>query len=477
MAATTALSNILGPDGEILGAGDGDSAGGGSGRLSLGSLFRPMKGVHTVDATNGPLTGDTLNQPGAPAMGGRTLYPWSSGFFNTQSQVWQPAPEGANHNNSGYSACVNNIGARIYGATSMNGFTLESNIDFGFVTESLNVTIIYFNYGGATGNGYHDNQIYVEDENTGNLKKVTRMPATRTATGLHFRTLSFKEAREREFRVMLAMNSWFVGVVIDAPYTLRKSPNKLLLAYNGDSWGEPWGSVLATPVGGAYPTGTYRTAYTPQMLAEATGAAMILTAQSGTGYLNAGNGARTPPEAVHNAGNFNNNSTFFGHSRIDNLITKAGERNPILCTVGGWNDGAIVNNPIGADYAAQVGGGIAYALSKKADLQMLFVGIQPVSSGGYEINHQASNDGMRLGIEGAPQDNIVGFIDEWNMWLDKTMGGQRGNNVNSSDTIHLHAKGAEMVTNWWAASMREMTIPADYYYGMLRWNADWDKRA
>lgn len=465
MGTTTALSNILGPDGNVIGAGGGGGGGGGGTEdIVLGSLMKPMKGLHVIDATNGPITGDTLIQSGAPSTTGRTLYPWNAGCYNTQSQYWAAAPDGTGFNDSGMSACVNNLGARVYGSTSMDGYPLESNIDFGFITEALSVTVVYFNYGGATGNGYHDNQIYVEDTATGNLKKMTQMPATKTATGLQYRTISFKEAREREFRVMLAMNSWFVGVYIESPYTIRKSANKLMFCVNGDSWNEPWGSVLATPVGGAYPTGTYRVAYTPQMLAEATGAAVANAAQSGTGYFNAGSGASKEEVDIYNQGTFNNCSVFFGKSRIDNIIGKIGPRNPIFFTIGGWNDGAITGSQ--SAYATRVASGISRIITAKADIQLLFAGIEPVSSA-YQTNHQNDNNGIRDAITAAPQANIVGFIDMWDMWLDKTMSGQRGNNVNSSDQIHLHSKGAEMVTRWWTESIKAMTIPAEYYRGML----------
>ncbi|MDZ7883418.1 MAG: hypothetical protein U5N53_11135 [Mycobacterium sp.] len=213
-------------------------------------------------------------------------------MFNTQSQSWITMPVGPWQNNSGFSACANASTPRWTTWDVNEGLPQESNIDTGFITESTTVTIVYMHYVHYETRQYHDVQVYADHD--GVMKKITNLPKTGTsANGLTYRTLTFKEAREREFRLLLPPNCHFIGVYIGNPFTIRKSPNKLLIAGNGDSWGEPSGNVLATPIGGAWPTGTYQNFGMWQAFIAATGAAVILLNEGGTGYFNVGGASRS----------------------------------------------------------------------------------------------------------------------------------------------------------------------------------------
>lgn len=430
-------------------------------RVSLGSLMKPMKDVWpAVDATNGPLVGDTGIAAGAPTTSGLTLFPWSSGVFNTQSQNWVATPTGTGQNTSGYSACVNASTPRVWTYGYMTGSPQESNIDFSFVTDATTITIFFFQYAGYSGSAHKDMQIYAEYN--GNMRKLTRMPAVNSSgDGLFYRTITMKEARELEYRVMLPMDCWLIGVYINTTATIRKAPNKPFIITNGDSWNEPSGNVLASPVGGAYPTGTYRNVGMSQMIAEATGFAVALCAQGGTGEYNCNDSTSRDQTYV----SANNTSVFHGQNRINDMNTKFFARNPIVWTIGGWNDGTLPPSPYRTSYRDRVLAGIDRMVAAKSDIQLLYSSIQPVS-----ITPGDVRDLSALGQADAcaqRPNNVIGFINQMPMWPDTTMSGQRGANVNSTDTIHLHAKGADLVANWNVAAMQRFTIPLNYYNGML----------
>lgn len=466
---TQAMSNIIGPDGNILGAGSPGGGGGtaGDGRIALADTIRPMKGTWAApDAVNGPILSDTGLVAGAPATSGVQLFPFNSGVFNTQSQNWWTVPQGTWQNNSGFPACANGSTPRVTTWDVNINMPQESNLDTGFVTDSPTVTIVYMHYVHYETRQQHDMQVWAEDD--GVMKKITRLPrAGNTANGIAYRTITFAEAREREFRLMLPWNCHFIGVYIGNAYTIRKSPNKLLVAMNGDSWGEPSGNVLQTPIHGGWPTGTYQTYGMCQAVAEATGWAIILINQGGTGYFNVGGTARNE-EYEAGTGKV---STFLSKSRMDHFAENFGARYPLLWTIGGWNDGSLPPDPVRTTYAARVTSGITRAINTVAaatedavDLQLMFSGIQSVSITEGDDRAQA-NLGIRDAMAVAP-DNVIGYIDGMDMWPNSSMSGQRGNNV-GPDTLHLHAKGAEFVANWYLAQAKNFTLPADYYHNML----------
>jgi len=472
--ATQALSNVRGPDGNILGAAaPGGGTPSGDGRLFIADLLKPMKGYWPApDAVNGPILSDTGMVAGTPSPTGVTLYPFNSGVFNTQSQNWVTMPVGTWQNNSGFPACANATTPRFTTWDVNEGLPQESNLDTGFVSDSPVVTIVYMHYVHYETRQYHDMQLWAEDD-TGAMKKITQLPKTgSTANGIAYRTITFKEAREREFRLMLPWNCHFIGIYVGNLYTVRKSPNKLLIATNGDSWNEPSGNVLQTPIGGGWPTGTYQTYGLSQAIAEATGAAVILTAQGGTGYFNVNNAARNEEYVMSLGGG----SVFMSKSRMDFLAETFGDRYPLLWTIGGWNDGSLPPDPVRTTYAARVTSGInravaavAAATANAVNLQLLFSGIQSVSITNGDDRYLA-NLGIQDAVASADPDNVIGFIDQIGMWPNTTMSGHRGNNV-GPDTLHLHAKGADMVANWNLAAAKTKSIPADYYAGMLNWEA------
>jgi hypothetical protein len=433
-------------------------------RVALGSLMKPMKDVWpAVDGVNGPLTGDTGITAGTPTTTGMTLYAWNSGVFNTQSQNWVVTPTGTGQNTSGYSACINASTPRIWSYGYLQNYPQESNIDFSFVTDATTITIFYYrnnSYATFSSPNYHDMQIYAEYR--GNMRKLNQMPATSTGGGgLFYRTLTMLEARELEYRVMLPMDCWFVGVYINNTATIRKSANRPFIITNGDSWNEPTGNVLSSPVGGAYPTGTYRVAGLSQMIAEATGWAVALCAQGGTGEYNVNDGVAHPQTYT----NANGMSTFHGQSRINDMSTKFFSRHPIVWTIGGWNDGDVVPAPARTSYRDRVLEGIDRMVAAKSDIQLLYSSIQPVDitpGNNRDLSRQGQADACAL-----RPNNVIGFVNQMPMWPDTTMSGQRGANVNSSDTIHLHVKGAELVANWNLAEAAKFTVPLNYYNAML----------
>jgi len=444
---------------------DISGGGGGNSVVTLGELFKPMTGIYP-DAANGPLAADSGITAGTPTTTGLTLYtPASSPQpFNLQSQYLQSYANGSYANTSGSTVWINHSTPRVWwGPSDRAGRPIESNIDFGFVSDSDTVILRYFHYTGYTASAYHDNQIYVEHE--GALKKITRLPRTSTAGGgLFYRTLTFDELVEREFRVQLPMNCWLIGVYIKNQATIRPSPNKPFVMINGDSWNEPAGDTLQSPAGGAWASGgCYRTFYLPQAIAERTGFACGLMAQGGTGYFNANDGVTHPDTYVDALGN----SPFLSSSRITHASTRFFPRNPLIWTIGGWNDGALGGTPYLDTYRARVLSGIDRCIAAKSNIQMMFSTIQPAASSGtfYDAFRVQSTLGM-IEAGAARPDNVIGVLNIESMCKDMSMSGQRGANV-GPDTLHLHAKGADLVAGWMAAGIAKFELPRDYYQGML----------
>jgi hypothetical protein len=472
---THALADIINPAGETLGAGNGGPVVSGDARIVLSDIIKPMKKAWPdPDPVNGPLLTDTGMVAGAPATSGLTLYPWNSGAFNMQSQAPWTAPTGEYANNSGFSACWNASTDRMITWGINAGQPQDSNQEYGFVTDATQVTIVYMHFTYYETRNYHDMQVYADYD--GEMRKITRMPRTgSTGNGIAYRTLTFAEAREREFRLLLPWNCHFIGIYVNSKAGVRPGPNHLLIATNGDSWNEPSGNVLATPIGGAFPTGTYQNFGLSQAILEATGASVILIAQGGTGYYNVGGTSRDEEYVTSDANG--SVSVFMSRARMEDFATKFGDRNPLLFTIGGWNDGTLPPAPVRTNYAARVTSGIARAVSSvqavtgRDDLQLMFAGIQPVSISGTGDARYQANLGIADACAAANPKNVIGYIDEMPMWADTSMSGQRGANVNSADTIHLHSKGAEMVANWLIASASRFSIPESYYRGMLEWEA------
>lgn len=347
------LSAVQDPSGETYGVPSKLSS-----LITLGSLMHPMTDAFpAVDATNGPLTADTGITAGSPSTTGRTLFRWDSGVFRTQGMNWVAANTAAN--TSGQSAAINASTPRKYTYGTSQGFPYESNHDFAFVTDAPTVTVWYWHWTGYSGSNYHDMRWMVEDG--GRLKQVRgnvglMMPSTSTAGGgFYSRTLTFKEARERQHRIMLPANCFVVGVYIDTLATIRKAANVPMMLMNGDSWQEPNGNVLASPIGGAYPTGTFRTAGFAQEYAIATGFVTALIAQGGTGEFNCNDGAARARGYANAVGE----SVFHGDARIADAWAKFGAGAPIWRDMGGWNDGDLPGSPFQSNYQSRVADGLA----------------------------------------------------------------------------------------------------------------------
>jgi hypothetical protein len=442
--------------------------------VGLDNWIKPMGMIPAVDATNGPWTADTGFVAGVPAgfpnVSGKTFYAWNSGVFNTQSQNWQAVPTGAGQNTSGYSACMNASTPRVWTFGSMTGYPLESLIDFSFVTDSTTVTLVYnaliANQGGST--THHDHTVFYEHQ--GQMKELGTLPKTGTGgSGLFYRTLTVKEARMAEWRFILPGMHWLIGIIVDSGATVRKAPNKFLFAYNGDSWGEAMGCTLASPIGGAWPTGTYRTAFLPTWLIRLTGGAVIQMGQGGTGEFNANNSAATAANVTNSDGS----SVFHGVSRINHLVTNFGSRNPVVLTLGGWNDGTLPAAPVAATYQTRVQEGIQRFIAAKSDIKLLYASIEPVSiTGGdsRDLSLQGQLAAFAAGKAVYPG-NVLSYADLRAMWVDTSTAAtsQRTANVNTTDTIHLHIKGGLTVANWLVAWLKNVKISASYVNAMMTW--------
>lgn len=432
--------------------------------VNLGSLMKPMKEIYPpVDADDGPMTDDGGIETGAgPATSGMKAHFINSSEFNKQSQNWITGPTGVNLNASAFSAAINVSTPRIWTFGFMTANQVESVIDTGWVTDATTISIIYLHYNGMSLSNYHDHRLYVEDD--GKMKKLADLPEPSTVgAGVMWRTLTFKEAKMREFRLILPGNCWFIGVYVNLNATMKKAPNKFLAMIAGaDSWSEAAGGVLASPVGGAWPTGTYKTDNMPQGLIEATGWGLIMGGQGGTGYFNVNDGVSHDNGYVDAAGT----SAFMSQSRVDFYNAHFKAKRPLVLNIGGWNDGPLGGTPYRDHYSARVLDGIDRYLAIDPGIQMVFLGIQPVS-----ITPGDSRDLSNLGISdavAARSDNAQ-FISIIDMWADSSTGAdsERTANTNATDTIHLTVKGGRTVGDYFAKKLSTIEIPRSYVNAML----------
>lgn len=451
-------SQVAGPSGQQFVGADAVN-----GSVRLGDLFRPMKGVWpAVDATNGPITADSGIVAGGPVTTGLTLYTPAStpAPFNLQSMHLQSYANGVAANSSGSTVWINHNGSRVWwGPSDRAGKPVEGPMDFSFVTDSKVVAVSYFHYAGYSGSAYQDQQWYVEHE--GQQKKLTRLPVSASQSGVCHRRVTYLESRQREHRIVLPAQCWLIGVWVEANATIRKAPNRPLLLLNGDSWNEPNGGVIQSPAGGAWGSGgTFRTYYLPDAIREHTGFAVANIAQGGTGYFNCNDGAARAENYADSVGN----TVFFGQGRISDAAAKYFARNPILWTVGGWNDGSLggASPSYQAAYQARVASGIARCKAAKPDLKMMFSTIQPAASSGtvYDDFRYASTLGQIAAAAAEPA-NVIGVVNQEQMWLNMSTGGQRGANV-GPDTLHLTAKGADSVAGWNIAAAAGFVVPRAY---------------
>jgi hypothetical protein len=443
--------------------------------IMLSDLMNPWGMIKAVDATNGPWTADTGITAGLPtafpAVSGKTFYAWNSGIFNLQSQNWQAAGTAAGQNASGYSAAINKSTPRLWTFGSLTGQPVESMIDVNFMTDSAAVTFVYYSrLADQQGSTTHTDMTVAAEVN-GQMMELGALPAVNTAgTGNKYRTITMQQARMAEWRALLPGNCYFIGILVDTGSTVRKAPNKLLLAYNGDSWGEAGGCTLASPIGGAWPTGTHRTHFLPTSIIRLTNAAMVQSGFGGTGEVNA-NGTAGDANYV----NADGSSVFHGVSRINYFINTFGARNPLVLHLGGWNDRDSGFNQ--AQYQARVQEGIQRWIAAKADIKLFYGSIQNVwlpGEGSLTAALTAMTNGQVAAFaagRAAYPNNVLGWMDFRNMWPDGSTGAtsQRTVNTNAADTIHLHVKGGYSVANYIVSLLKDIRLPQSYYNAMKGW--------
>lgn len=453
---------------------NGEALGGGAGDVMLDEFIKPWGMLRAVDATNGPWTatsGITAGLPtGFPNVSGKTFYAWDSGVFNLQSQNWEAAGTATGQNESGYSAAINKSTPRVWTYGGLNGRPLESMVDVNFMTDSANVTFVFYARLADQAGSTTFCDVTTAVEVNGTMMELGALPATsNSGSGVKYLTQTVSQARMAEWRAILPGTCYFLGVLVDTGSSVRKAPNKLLFAIPGDSWNEANGCTLASPIGGAWPTGTYRTHSLPTAFIRATGASVIFLGQGGTGEYNANDGQSRDANYIGPDGS----SVFQSVSRVNDFVTKFGARNPIMFQIGGWNDGTLPPAPVATSYQTRSQEGIQRFLAAKPDLRMIYATVEPVNMTNGSV-YDLMRQGQLAAWSAAKQvypNNIVGYIDLKAMWLDTSnnAGSQRYVNVNQSDTIHLHVKGGVMVANWLVAALRNMRVSLDYINKMMSW--------
>lgn len=434
--------------------------------VTFGELIVPCDGVLLPPGASSPLTGDTGIVAGLPSPTGKAYAQWDAGVYNLQSQHWLAAPAAATDGSR--SACQNVTTPRVYGTGPLVNKPVGSYYDINFQTDSPHVTALYYFNNAYSARLYHDMHWLVGDGDE--LSQVTAYPATSPGgLGWYSRTLTFREARMQDHRILLPGDAIFAGVYIDTPYQIAPTADKWLFAVNGDSWNEAAGGVLASPMGGAYPTGTYEVMNLTQSLILAWGCAVIPIAQFGTGRFVANNFAYSS-HTYNNLGT----TTFEGDARIADYAAKFGSSGATILTIGGWNDAAFGGAPYHDTYMTEAQRGIDAWQSAIPGVQLIYAGIQPGDISGPADIRYLSNQGLKDACASRPA-NVAGFVDILPLWYDLVTGWTgttwpgfgspptlRSNNVNPADELHLTVKGANMAARWLTDRMRHISINRAY---------------
>jgi hypothetical protein len=403
-------SDLAGPDGSpVPDASDLDGA------ITIGELTHPMDSVWpAVDATNGPLTADAGAVGTAPSFSGLTYYSWDSGKFNSQSQNWLPVPASLGPGTN-TEACYNKATPRAeYFATP--GITQPAHIDFGFIADTAKIILVYRHFGNYTPGSYHETHIFAEHD--GRLKQIRSAPEAFSGSGnkVFYRTVTFKEARRREFRFWLTSNLWLMGVYIDNTASIEKSPNRPLVAFPGDSWRDGAGNVFNLGGNGGAAGVTWPSSCSlllscdPMNFLLHTGFAGILCGQGGTGYFNANNGSTSVGPDETAAGS----TPFLSSGQVNHLWDTWGSRKPIVFVAGGWNDGSLGGTPYLNTYQTRAGYAYDKLIAKNSKVPIIVAGIQPKSIVTGDAR-DLSNQGLQAAVAARPN-NCIGFIDQLTRW-------------------------------------------------------------
>jgi hypothetical protein len=419
MATSTVLSRKSNPPGvnpsDTVTKSQLDAAAGGN--PTLDELAEPMDGVWpAVDATNGPLTADAGITNTTPSFTGLTLWSWNSGRFNTQSQNWVAVP--SSNGPTTNQCCANVTTSR--GSFGSTGIGYPCLSDFWFTADTTKIIVAYWQYTGyAAGTGvttsHHEVDIFAEHE--GHMKGIRSTPAIwphgSGGNQMFYRVVTFKEARRRDFRIILSAGCWLAGVYVDSAADIQKASNRpVLLGAFGDSWGEGAGNVWnsfggnGSVYGVTWPTGASALrSNTAVQYAIATGFAVINMHQGATG-----------PFANNSGISFTATGTgfspFCSTSQVDFFWTTFGSRYPCAGIFGGWNDGTLPGTPYLTNMQTRYTAMIQNLLNKDPDIPVMTEGIQCKSIVAGDAR-DLSDQGMKAAVDAfraAGKTNIMPFI-------------------------------------------------------------------
>lgn len=430
MASGVALSRVQYP----LAAEDADVANRGqavanSGKVSLGSLARSMRGVWpAVDAVNGPLLADAGHTQTAPDFTGMREVPWNTaGAFNKQSQNWLTVPNG-NGPSTG-AACQNTMTDR--GNFGSSGIGTPCHTDFSFVTDSAKIIIKYYvnPTGMAVTTSYHETQIFAELQ--GQMKGIRIGPAMTAAgagTGVYYRVITMSEARSREIIAWLSANCWLMSVYVETGSNITAAPNRPVLELSfGNSWGEPNGNVFSffggngAIAGVGFTNASLLYSCVPLQRRLTHGFAEGLCNQGGTQWVT-NNGGISRDEAV--AKGF---SPTLSTNQVNYAYSIFGDRYPTINAGGNYNDGDAPVAGSGTTLRDNYRDVVTYALDKtvnkwgnfgtdavKSKVPIILLGGEPkFATAGSPRDY--TNQGIKAAGVARPN-NVIGTIDFFLMW-------------------------------------------------------------
>ena len=347
--------------------------------VELSSLFRPMTEVIDVTVLTTDEYNTTLPTGDYDGVAGTR---WDSANMNTQGMNFVAVdaghPEWGAFNNSDGRSNVHDV-------VDVEALVTGDKLDI-----SMSVT------------AYIDSQVYIEDQ--GVMKKAKDLPLADTIAGAAYRTLRFADSRSRRIR-FVGVAEDFIQYIHESSAVVRRSPNRPLILWDGDSYSEG---------AGAYNAGSARTFATfgiIDRIIELTGFAAARLGQSGTGYFADGDGG----DELGTVG-ANGTSRFFSTDRQTQyeLFLGSGGKPVVFIINGTVNDGGYSGDGVVADadgMAERVTEALDWITDTDPYVSIALVGPEPlVDSYVAPTNHTINRTGMMAAVAAKTMQNGASCI-------------------------------------------------------------------
>jgi hypothetical protein len=310
--------------------------------VTLGSLFRPMRGV----VATGTVVTDVINTttPAGQtfvhsAYSAPTFYGWNSGVISAPPCNWVvPTTMGGLATPNG---AMNHAGPRNHYLSS-GFYGVNHDFEFGITGDKFSIQSQFTSF---DGHACFDSQIYIDGGDGQGFQKLHALPlGFSTSSGVNYRHVELGNYQSWRIRVTQTSNSLVQGVWVDSATDIwAPVVDRPYIIVDGDSYVEGGGGSYDAGIwnsgatNGANSFGSHGVA---DVIAEMTGFWPIRLGQGGTGYFNANNGSYSDPTLTYSSF-----STFLSTSRVSDAATKHLAKRPVAWVVNGTqNDGTLSGN-------------------------------------------------------------------------------------------------------------------------------------